>query len=81
MSLDFVSRLNPKRSGRHVARQIGTAAGSTLMLHAPTCQVVDVQRVDTDGMAYQQITAEARNDSETTASGALQRSNFRLSRC
>jgi len=63
------------------ARQIGTAAGSTLMLHAPTCQVVDVQRVDTDGMAYQQITAEARNDSETTASGALQRSNFRLSRC
>lgn len=62
-------------------RQIGTAAGSTIVLWAPTTQITNVQRVDSDGMAYQEVTATARHDAETTASGAVQRSIFRLARC
>lgn len=65
-----------------ILRVINGVAGTTMVLDAPTVQVVDVQRNDENGLAYQTISWEARHDADVsaTAGGAdeLERSAFRI---
>jgi hypothetical protein len=66
---------------RGMFRVIGGTAGATMILDAPTVQVTDVQRVNENGLAYQQVSWEARHDGVSTAGNgdaALTRAAFRL---
>jgi len=64
-----------------IFRVIGGAAGGTMILDVPTIQITDVQRVDDNGLAYQQVSWKARHDvSSNIGAGdaALQRASFRI---
>jgi hypothetical protein len=53
------------RDDYHLMWQVGTAAGGIVAIVFPTAQIIDVQRTDADGLAYQQVTARARLDTDT----------------
>ena len=57
---------------------LGTGAGAWLF-SVPTVQIVDVQRVDWNGIAAQKVSFEGRHDSDCAAQTLeLERSAFRL---
>ncbi len=60
--------------------QFGQSAGSSVLISCPTIQVVDVQRVDDNGIAGETVTWKARADGDITASGTAdqQRSPLRI---
>jgi len=60
--------------------QIGQSAGSSILIAAPTIQIVDVQRADDNGLAGETVTWKARADGDITASGTAdqQRSPLRI---
>ena len=66
------------REDKAFVRQIGTAAGGTVLLEAATAQVVDVQRVDEGGLAYVEVSWEGRNDTETGGTPDQEESAFRI---
>lgn len=60
-------------------RVIGGTPGSTIILEAPTCQIQSWNLVDDNGLNYQEVTWEGRNDSYTDDGGSdLERSPFRI---
>jgi len=64
----------------HIEWQIGTsAAGKAITISLARAEVVNVQPVNQDGLAYQRVTFEATIDGATgTASSDLERSAMRL---
>ena len=74
--VDKTTKLN-----RGLFRVIGGLAGSTMIIDAPTVQVTNVQRVDENGLAYQQVSWEARHDAvsvDGNGDDALSRAPFRI---
>lgn len=68
------------RDDMYMQLEIGQTAGSMVVLSLPTVQVVDVQRVDSAGIAAQTVNFEARLDSETSGdTGEYAQSVARLS--
>lgn len=55
------------RDDYHLMYQCGVAAGGIVAIVFPTAQIIDAQRVDANGLAYQQVTARARLDTDATA--------------
>lgn len=66
------------RAERRVQFQIGRTAGESVTLMAPQCQITDVQRVDSEGLAGQQVSWKSRVDANKTETGDLQRTAFRV---
>lgn len=63
----------------HWEDQLGTSAGSTVLIDVPCAQVWDAQPVDEGGLAYQQVTLRSQNDSVTDdQSTELERSAMRI---
>jgi hypothetical protein len=56
----------------------GNQVGSMWMISAPTVQITDVQRVDWNGIAAQQVSWKGRHDADTSGADELARSAFRL---
>jgi hypothetical protein len=76
----YTARTN--RTSLAVFQQIGNAAGSTVLISAPTVQVVDVQRAASgEGISGQTVTWEGRHDEALGGSSELLRSAFRLHFC
>lgn len=62
----------------HFEVQIGSGS-SALLLTMPRTELVNVQRIDQDGLAYQQLSFEATNDGATDdASSEMERSALRI---
>lgn len=73
----FVDR--DDKDDRLIWYQIGTTAGQSIAIEAPTVQYTDVQRVDAGGIASETITWKGRNDNDiTSASGDSDLSAFRI---
>jgi len=65
----------------HLEYQVGRAApGEGIVLSMPKARAVNVQRIDADGLAYQQVTFRADIDGETTngSNAELARSAVRM---
>lgn len=56
----------------------GTKGSGAVLISCPTVQIVNVQRVDADGVAAQQISFEGRSDNSGTPTTSLARSAFRV---
>lgn len=67
-------------SNYHIEWQIGTsAAGKAITISLPRAEVVNVQPVNQDGLAYQRVTLEATTDGATgDASTEIMRSAMRI---
>jgi hypothetical protein len=67
-------------SDYHIEWQIGTsAAGKAILLTLPRAEVVNVQPVNQDGLAYQRVTFEATIDGATgTSANEQERSAMRI---
>lgn len=59
-------------------QQIGSSAGSAVLLEAPTVQVVDVQDGDNNGLDAFTVNWEARTDAEIGSTSELSYSAFRV---
>lgn len=67
------------RDDYHLMWQMGITAGEIVAITMPTAQIIDVQRVDADGLAYQQVTARARLDTDTFSQNVeIRRAPFRI---
>jgi hypothetical protein len=49
-----------------------------MLLAFPTCQVVNVQKVDAAGLRYQQVDFECRVDTDVSTTTDLGQSPFRI---
>lgn len=71
------ARANRTRQGLFI--QAGRTAGNTVLVTLPNCQVMDVQRADSDGLIGQTISLKALEDEDSTdATTELRRSPVRI---
>lgn len=59
-------------------RVLGGTPGSTVILDAPTTQVMNVQKANENELNYQAVNWQGRNDGTTAGSTDLERSPFRI---
>ena len=59
-------------------RVLGGTPGSTVILDAPTTQVMNVQKANEGELNYQSVNWQGRNDGTTAGSTDLERSPFRI---
>lgn len=72
--------LRDARTDVSVFQQLGSAltGSGVVLLSAPTCQIVDVQRADNSNVMGMSVSLEARHDSTLGGSSELLRSAFRI---
>ncbi len=67
------------RADKAIAYQMGVTAGATVLLTAPTVQVINPQRADANEIASQTVTWMARRDTDTAnATTEIAKSPFRI---
>lgn len=74
----FWADFKANRTALGLQRTYGGTPGSTLILCMPTVQIVDVQAIDSNGLRYQKVSWEARNDTDTGGTAAQEVSPFSI---
>ncbi len=74
----FWKDLKANRTAVGLQRTFGGTPGSTMILCMPTVQIVDVQAVDANGLRFQTVSWEARNDTDTGGTADQEVSAFSI---